>query len=62
MIIFPNHFAGDTTKGTLIVKFIGLKSNIGEVKVALCNSSKNYDDQKSPSNGKDILIENKTNI
>ena len=59
MIIFPNHFAGGKTKGKLIVKFIGLKSNIGEVKVALCNSSKNYDDHKSPFIGKDILIENK---
>ena len=59
MIIFPNHFAGDKTKGKLIVKFIGLKSNIGEVKVALCNSSKNYEDHKSPFIGKDILIENK---
>ena len=34
MIIFPNHFAGDKTKGKLIVKFIGLKSNFGESTIA----------------------------
>jgi uncharacterized protein (DUF2141 family) len=62
MIAFPNHFASDKTKGKLIVKFVGLKSNVGEVKVALCNSSNNYEDHKSPFIGQDILIDNKKAI
>ncbi len=53
--VFPSD--GVKRKGILIVKFDGLHSNNGNVKLALCNSYENYDDHKSPFIGKAISIE-----
>lgn len=47
-------------KGTLIVKFLGLKSSEGNIKVALANSKSNYSDHKNPYIG--ITAEIKNNI
>ncbi|MGQ9643922.1 MAG: DUF2141 domain-containing protein, partial [Ignavibacterium sp.] len=41
-------YAGDNQKSRLIVKINGLKNDQGTVKVALCNSPKNYKDDRSP--------------
>lgn len=52
-------YAGDNQKARLIVKIKGLKNDQGTVKVALCNSSENYKDDKSPF--KAAIIEIKDN-
>ena len=57
-LITSEIFSQNNASGKLIVTFIVLEYNKGKVKVALCNSSKNYDDHKSPYIGKDIPIEN----
>lgn len=49
-------------KGTLIVKFTGMNSNNGNVKIALCNSDENYKDHKSPFIGKSIPVDKNTAI
>jgi len=51
--------AEDGQKAKLVVKCIGLKSNKGSVKMALCNSIKNYEDQENPFIGKTLSIKNK---
>ena len=48
---------GVKNKGKLIVKFEGMNSNFGNVKIALCNSSENYKDHKSPFIGKTVSID-----
>jgi uncharacterized protein (DUF2141 family) len=45
-------------KGKLVINFKGLKSDDGNVIVALCNNLENYDNHKSPFIGKSILIDN----
>lgn len=52
-------YAGNNQKTRLIVKIKGLKNNQGTVKVALCNSSDNYEDDLSPF--KAAIIEIKDN-
>ena len=47
---------GVKRKGILIVKFDGLDSNNGNVKIALCNSYDNYENHNSPYIGKTISI------
>ncbi|HSL89938.1 MAG TPA: DUF2141 domain-containing protein [Ignavibacteriaceae bacterium] len=47
-------------RGTLIVKFLGLKSSEGNIKVALANSKSNYSDHNNPYIG--ITAEIKNNI
>lgn len=61
IILCFSAFAGDdertkNTTGTLIVEFVGLKSNNGNVKVALANSIQNYKDHKNPFRGLTISI------
>jgi len=56
--IISESFSQNDNSGKLVVNFVGLQSNKGKVKVALCNSSTNYDDHKSPYIGRDIKIEN----
>jgi len=51
---------GVKKKGKLIIKFNGMSSNNGNVKIALCNSDANYKNHKSPFIGKTIPIENNT--
>jgi uncharacterized protein (DUF2141 family) len=53
-------FSSDGTKkkGKLIIKFNGMSSNNGNVKIALCNSDENYKNHKSPFIGKTIPIDN----
>lgn len=57
-LVAPKLTSQNKVSGKLIVTFVGLESNKGKVKVALCNSSQNYDDHKSPYIGKDIPIKN----
>lgn len=45
-------------KGKLIVKFNGLNSDDGNIKIALCNSDENYKNHTSPFIGKSIPIDN----
>lgn len=56
--IFINLYPSDgpKKKGTLIVKFNGMNSNNGNVKIALCNSDENYKNHKAPFIGKSIPI------
>ena len=51
---------GAKKKGQLIIKFNGMSSNNGNVKIALCNSDANYKDHKSPFIGKSISINKNT--
>ncbi len=51
-------YAGDNQKARLIVKIKGLKNDNGTVKVALCNSSENYKDNRSPFKAEIIEIKN----
>jgi uncharacterized protein (DUF2141 family) len=45
-------FAQDSTvTGTIIVDMIGFKSDEGSVKVALCNTNEDFDDQKNAFRG-----------
>ena len=46
----------ESSKATLIVNFVGLKANEGNVKVALANSKENYKDHKNPFIGLTIEI------
>ena len=56
--IFINLYPSDAPKkkGTLIIKFNGMNSNSGNVKIALCNSDENYKNHKAPFIGKSIPI------
>ncbi len=56
--IFINLYPSDGPKknGRLIVKFNGMNSNNGNVKIALCNSDENYENHKAPFIGKSIPI------
>ena len=60
--IFINLYPSDgpKKKRTLIVKFNGMISSNGNVKVALCNSDENYKNHKEPFIGKSVPI-NKNN-
>lgn len=49
---------GAKKKGKLVVRFNGMNSNNGNVKIALCNSDLNYMDHRSPFIGKTIAIKN----
>jgi uncharacterized protein (DUF2141 family) len=49
---------GAKKKGKLVVRFNGMNSNNGNVKIALCNSDSNYKDHRSPFIGKTIAIKN----
>jgi len=49
-------FDGSKKKGKLVVRFNGMSSNNGNVKIALCNSDENYKDHKFPFIGKSIAI------
>lgn len=49
-------YAGDSQKARLIVKINGLKNDQGTVKVVLCNSPENYNDNNSPFNAEIIKI------
>ena len=51
---------GMEKKGKLIIKFNGMSSNNGYVKIALCNSDENYQNHKSPFIGKTIPINKNT--
>jgi uncharacterized protein (DUF2141 family) len=53
---------GVKNKGKLVIKFNGMNSNNGNVKIALCNSDANYQNHKSPFIGKTIPIENNSAI
>lgn len=55
-------YAGDNQKARLIVKIKGLKNDNGTVKVALCNSSENYQDDRSPFKAEIIGIKNNVAI
>lgn len=57
-------FASDNAKqkGTLIIKFNGLSSDNGNIKIALCNSFENYKDNLSPFIGKAVKIEKNSAI
>lgn len=58
--IYP---AGKDQKGKLIIKFSGLSSSSGVVKVAICNSETNYKDHRAPFIGKSLpIINNKAVI
>lgn len=48
----------DNTKGTIIINFVGLKSDKGNVKVALANSKLNYKDHKNPFIGLSVDVNN----
>lgn len=54
--------SGDESKGKIVVKIKGLKSNDGNVKVALCNSADNYKEDENPFKGAMIYIKNKEAI
>ncbi len=59
--LFPlSSFAeeGATQKAKLIIKFSGMNSSEGNLKVAICNSEQNYKDHRSPFIGKNIPIQN----
>ncbi len=49
-------YAGDSQKTRLIVKIKGLKNDRGTVKIAICNSPENYNDNKSPFKAEIIKI------
>ena len=49
---------GPKKQNKLVVQLTGMTSNKGNVKIALCNSSTNYENHKSPFIGKTIPINN----
>lgn len=52
-------FAEETKQKTkLVIKFSGMTSSNGNIKVAICNSEQNYKDHRSPFIGKDVPIKN----
>jgi len=54
---------GPKQKGKLVINFKGLKSDNGNVIIALCNNLENYDNHKSPFIGKFIpIVNNQTQI
>lgn len=66
LFVLPT-YAGDgkkaeSSKATLIVNFIGLKANEGNVKVALANSKKNYNNHKNPFIGLTIEIKDNSAV
>lgn len=50
------------SKGTLIIKFTGLSSDKGNVKIALANSKLNYDDHKNPYIGLTAKVNQKSAV
>lgn len=60
IIILP--FDGAKKKGKLVVRFNGMNSNNGNVKIALCNSDLNYKDHRYPFIGKTIAIKNNNSL
>lgn len=63
LVIISDRAYSQTTANTsqtakLIVKFYGMSSNKGVVKIALCNSEQNYKNHKTPFIGKSIPIKN----
>lgn len=63
-ILNPLHsFAEETKQKTkLVIKFSGMTSSNGNIKVAICNSEQNYKDHRSPFIGKDVPIKNNTAV
>lgn len=60
-------FAGDdkrpdNSKGTIIINFQGLRSDAGNVKVALADSKQNYKDHKNPFIGLSVKVEGKNAV
>lgn len=62
LLIFINNFliAEDNQRTKVTIRIEGLKSNSGNVKVALCNSLENYKDHKAPFKGLILPIKNNT--
>ncbi len=59
ILLTANSDQGIKQRGKLIVRFDGIKTNEGKIKIALCNSFENYKMDDKPFIGKDIIVTQK---